>query len=263
MPYAHISFVVEDGVAQLAMLRSDRLNALSPDLMREMTAAISEARESSSVRALVLSGSGAGFCAGADLLEVDSGVGDLGERVRRSMSEFFNPLAAALVNLPKPLVAAVNGVAAGGGVGLALAADVTLAAEDAVFHFPFLPRLGLVPDMGVLWLVADRVGAAQARSLCLLGEPLTAQAALGMGLVQGLSPANELMASAISKASRLAKLDPHALAAFRRLSEGLGGRTFEDQLRLELTLQADLASAPAFAAGLAAFRERRTARGDA
>jgi 2-(1,2-epoxy-1,2-dihydrophenyl)acetyl-CoA isomerase len=176
--------VSESGVLTLRMNRPDVLNSLNSDLVFTLIDILKDAAEDDAVRAIVLTGNGRGFCAGADLAggnwpsEEGMSPGDI---TANSMEIGFNPLLRAVVDSPKPVVTAINGMAAGGGVGLALSGDLVLAAESAKFRLVFAPQLGIIPDVGASWLVPNLVGRARANGMALLGDNLDRRQGVGMG----------------------------------------------------------------------------------
>lgn len=246
------------GVAQLTLARPAVLNALDTRLIAALRAALAEA-VARGARALVLTGEGRAFCAGADLTDpvlTDYGP-DPEAGSRRVMAEWFDPLVLDLADLPIPTVAAVGGLAAGGGIGLALAADIVIAAEDARFLPVFVPRLGLVPDMGVSWHLTRALGPARARAILLLGEPLTATEAAAAGLIWQAVPPAALPDRAMAIAARLAAGPPLAIARTRDLVRAALANPLDDQIRLESRAQAFLNTTQDAAEGLAAFRGKR------
>lgn len=252
--------VCEDGVAVVTLNRPERLNALSAGLMSEALSALEAVAADPKVRAVVLTGAGEGFCAGADLFDLEAGQGDVAGAVAWAMQAHFNPLVRAVAEFPKPTVAAVNGVCAGGGAGLALACDMAICGAAASFRFPFLPRLGLIPDMGAPWLLARRVGVPVMRELCLVDEPVDAARAAQLNLVRAVCADAELMARARGLAEQLGRIDSSAFATFRSLCDGLAGRSFAAELALEAGLQPALAAGAAFQGALKNFRARRVSK---
>ena len=152
------TYEVSEGIATLTLNRPERLNAFNEDLVKGALKAVDEARIDPAVKALVLTGNGRGFCAGADLA---GGLAPTGEGVNAAMRDLYNPLILAIDDFPKPTIAAINGVAAGAGVGLALVCDIAVAARSASFVLTFGPQLGLVPDLGVTWFLPRAIGRAR------------------------------------------------------------------------------------------------------
>jgi 2-(1,2-epoxy-1,2-dihydrophenyl)acetyl-CoA isomerase len=251
-------------VAEVTMNRPEALNALSRPLIEALRSTLAELAADLSVRAVILTGAGRGFCAGADLTPNSGFGGGLtvsgGEATAQRMASHFNPLALEAATFPKPMVAAVNGVAAGGGVALALAADIVLAARSASFVQVFGPRLGLVPDMGCTWLVPHALGRARARGLALLGDRLSAEKAAEWGLVWEAVDDAALMTKARAIAARLAAGPSNA---FKNIKLALDAAPFNDlatQLELERSMQRELADGEDLREGVRAFLEKREPR---
>ena len=254
MPDLRLEIV--DAVATVTLDRPDALNALTVALKHELLTAFDQIGRDPAVRAVVLTGSGRAFCAGQDLrerLEPDAAPLDVEIRLR------YNPLIQAMVALDKPIVAAINGVAAGAGASLALACDIRIAAEGATILLAF-GRVGLVPDSGATWLLPRLIGGAKAAELALIGEPLTAVAAERLGLVARVVAADALVAEAAGIAARLAAGAPRALALTKRALAASWAATFEEQLETEAILQGEAGATTDHAEGIAAFIERRAPR---
>lgn len=248
----------DGAVAIVTLARPQRLNALSRSLCKALVAMADTLAADSSVRAVVLTGAGTGFCAGADL--IDGGFTphpgeSRGAATRRFLEEDFNPVALAWYRLAKPVVVAVNGIAAGGGVGLALTGDFVLAADTASFVQVFTPKLALVPDMGCSWQLPRLVGVARARALALLGDRLDAATAAQWGLIHAAVPASELATRALELARRLAAGPATAQASVKRLFTDEAG--FAAALAEEARLQEPLGNHPDHAEGLLAFATKR------
>ncbi|WP_158967310.1 enoyl-CoA hydratase-related protein [Chachezhania sediminis] len=243
-----------DGVAILTLNRPEGLNALSGSLARALQAAVEDCIAGGTVRCILLTGAGRGFCSGADLgekLEPEAG--------KTLLETWYHPMVLALRHCPIPIVAAVNGVAAGAGMSLALLADIILCSENASFLQAFA-RIGLVPDCGSSWLIARRIGEARARELTLLAEKLDAEKALDWGLVNRLCPAEKLMDEALVVARRLANGPVNALSRIRALHESAAALNFEDQLAEEDRLQRECSGGAEVREGRAAFLEKRAAK---
>jgi enoyl-CoA hydratase/carnithine racemase len=191
-----------EGVATITLTRADAMNSLTTEMKTALREAVERARDDDAVRAVILTGSGRAFCAGQDLREhaanLDKGLGLAG-----TLQDFYEPTVLAIAGMPKPVVAAVNGVAAGGGFSLTLACDLRIASEKASFATSFT-RIGLAPDSGMSWTLQRLVGRAKAVELLLLAEPVRAPEALELGLVNRVVPADELGATARELAARLA-----------------------------------------------------------
>lgn len=244
-----------DGIATLTLNRPAALNALDSALKAALAAAFRSVARDAAVRAVVVTGAGRAFCAGQDLREHEGNA----ERSAEELRATYNPLILALRRLEKPVIAAVNGVAAGAGVSLALACDLRLAAADASFVLAFA-RIGLVPDSGSTWFLPRLVGPARAAELAFLGDPVPAGEAERIGLVNRVVPGESLAAEARALALRLASAAPRALALTKRALNRSLDATLEDQLEYEAILQGLAASAADHAEGLAAFREKRAPR---
>lgn len=248
------------GVMTVRMNRPDRLNALDRVMVAELHQVFAEAA-AAPPRALVLTGAGRGFCAGADLLDwpFDASA-DRGRAVAESMQQHFNPMVAAYYDLACPKIAAVNGVAAGGGANLALLADIVVAGHSASFVQVFGPRLGLAPDLGGTWLLPRLVGRARALGLALLGDKLDARAAAEWGLIWRAVPDAELMTVVSALAEQLAKGPRQAFAAITKAIDGGLDRDLPAQLDVERELQGRLAGHPDFGEAVAAFAAKREPR---
>ena len=199
--------LADNGVLTLTLNRPEVLNSLNEGLTMNLLSALNDARANKDVRAIVITGSGRAFCAGADLDSKSwpspKGL-SAGEATAASMDRGFNPLVRAVSQSTKPVVTAINGIAAGGGVGLALAGDITIASESAKFKLVFGPNLGIIPDMGASWFLPNLVGRARANGLALLGDDLPAVTAKDWGLIWDCVPDDQLLTKAQTIAGRLA-----------------------------------------------------------
>jgi 2-(1,2-epoxy-1,2-dihydrophenyl)acetyl-CoA isomerase len=247
------------GVATITLNRPEALNAWTPELGRRLLAAVREAGADPAVRAVLITGAGRAFSAGADVKNprelLADGTPDLSTRLR----EIYNPIVLELRRMPKPVVAAVNGVSAGLGCSLAFACDLIVAAESASFLLAFV-RLGVAPDAGSAYHLAARVGPARAAQLAMLGDRLPAPRALEWGLVNEVVPDGEALARGLELATRLAEGPTVALASIKRVLDGPDPDALERQLELEATLQQVHAGTADYAEGVAAFKEKRPAR---
>jgi 2-(1,2-epoxy-1,2-dihydrophenyl)acetyl-CoA isomerase len=246
-----------DGVATVTLNRPDALNAWTPELGRELLGVLQRLAADPQARAVVITGAGRAFSAGADVKNprelTPDGEPDLSTRLR----EIYNPVVLAVREMRKPVIAAVNGVAAGLGCSLALACDLIVAAESAYFLQAFV-RLGVVPDAGAAHHLAARVGRARAAELTMLGERLPAATALEWGLVNRVVPDAELAGAVAELAARLAQGPTVALGNIKRVLDGPGGtEALAAQLEFEATLQQEHATTADYAEGVAAFREKR------
>ena len=247
---------VVDGVLTLTLDRPDALNAFDRDMKEGLLAALKSAGRDAETRVVVLTGAGRAFSAGQDLKERQTpGVADLGTELRAR----YNPMILAMRRLEKPIVGAINGVAAGAGFSVAMACDLRIAAEGASFIQAF-GRVGLVPDSGSTWFLPRLVGAARAAELIFTTDALDAAAAERLGLVNRVVPADQLMPEAQALAARLAAGPPLALALAKRALSRTCDATLEDQLEYEAQLQAVAGRSADHAEGVAAFVEKRPAR---
>ncbi|MEQ6305634.1 enoyl-CoA hydratase-related protein [Delftia acidovorans] len=251
-------------IALIVLQDSARMNPLGRPLQLRLRELLAEVREDTSLRALVLTAEGRGFCVGADLSSMGGAQGGaqadgrtLGAQTADNMQQLSNRLILDLQQLPVPVVCAINGAAAGAGVGLALAGDVALAARSAYFYLPFLPRLGIVPDLGTTWFIERRLGRARAMGLSLLGDRLGAQQAADWGLVWACVDDEALREQALATAARLARLPAGAVLEARRALDHAAASTLEQQLHYEAERQRDLVGAPAFMEGVQAFMQKR------
>jgi 2-(1,2-epoxy-1,2-dihydrophenyl)acetyl-CoA isomerase len=226
--------------------------------MHEELSAALDLIEGSNVRALVITGAGRAFCAGQDLADLDFTPGsatDLGELI----DVYFNPLVRRLQDMPLPVVAAVNGTAAGAGANIAMACDLIVAARSASFIQAFV-KIGLLPDSGGTWLLPRRVGEARALGLALTGDKLGAETAETWGLVWKVVDDADLRQAARDLAAQLAQQPAQAVAAIRQAIRKSSGNSFGQQLDLERNFQRVLGTSRDYLEGVAAFREKRAPR---
>ncbi len=248
-------------VLTVTLNRPDKLNSLSLGLLRDLDSCAEGIQRDATLRAVVLTGAGRGFCAGADLTDPDSVPGPgqtMGQFVAARLRAQFNPVVLKWASLPVPLVVAVNGVAAGAGVSVALMGDITIAARSASFATMFAPKLGLAPDMGATYFLPTRIGPAKARALALTGEPIGGEQAERIGLIADCVDDALLMPQAEQLATRLAAGPTRALVVTRELINRAAAATLAEQLEQEAAVQHRLADSSDFAEGVQAFRERRT-----
>jgi 2-(1,2-epoxy-1,2-dihydrophenyl)acetyl-CoA isomerase len=245
-----------DAIATITLDRPEALNALDRAMKTELLAALRRVERDRSARALVLTGAGRAFCAGQDLREPFGGEHPtLADELRLR----YNPVILAIRRLAKPVIAAVNGVAAGAGCSLALACDLRIAAEGASFVLAF-GRVGLVPDSGATWFLPRIVGLARAAELALVGDPLSADEAARIGLVSRVVPAESLLDEARALAGRIADGSPLSMALTKRALQYSAGAGLEDALEHEAELQGIAGRSKDHEEGVAAFREKRAAR---
>ncbi len=254
-----ILYSVAGGVARLTLNRPERLNSFTARMHEQLRDALATVAADPQVRVLVISGAGRGFCAGQDLgdraVAPGSAPADLGESLERN----YKPLILALRGLRVPVVCAVNGVAAGAGVSLALACDLVIAARSASFVQAFA-RIGLIPDSGGTWFLPRLVGQARALGLAMLAEKLPAAQAAEWGLIWRCVDDEDFAAEVEALAGRLAAAPPLALRAIRQALAESWDRTLEQQLDAERDMQRELGFTADYAEGVAAFGAKREPR---
>lgn len=247
-------------VALVTLNRPDALNSFTRQMHRDLWAALDRAEANAQVRALVITGAGRGFCAGADLAEFDFEPGpDLVKRADPGpvIDQAFNPTARRLQGMRMPTIAAVNGVAAGAGASLVMTCDIAIAAPNASFIQAF-SKIGLIPDAGGSWFLVERLGLARAMALAMTGDKLAAAQAREWGLVWDV--AEDCVGAAMALAERLATMPTKALVATRALLRDAGTRTLNQQLDAERDAQSALGQTHDYIEGVMAFREKRPAR---
>lgn len=256
MSYQTIVFETSEGVARLTLNRPERLNSFNTLMHSEIQDALAALQRDTSARVLVLTGAGRGFCAGQDLGDRQVAPGgappDLGPSIERG----YKPLILALRRLPLPVIAAVNGVAAGAGANIALACDLVIAARSATFIQAF-SKIGLVPDSGGTWVLPRFVGHARAMGLALLGEKLPAEQAAQWGLIWRCVDDGQLTAEVDSLARQLAAAPTRGLARTKQAMLEGWSRTLEQQLDVERDYQQELGHSADYAEGVAAFMQKR------
>ena len=246
-----VLYSVDGAVARIMLNRPDVLNALNAALMTELRTAVQRANDDPDVRAVLLTGSGRGFSAGADL-----GASKSGDPKRDSgftLRTYYHPVVLAMRTMPKPIVSAVNGVAAGAGMSLALCGDIILAAKSASFLQAF-SKIGLVPDAGSTWFLPRYVGDVRARAMAILADKIPAEDAQRMGLVWQVFEDDQLM----PEAEKMALGSLHTLGLIKQALNASGENGLADQLELEAQLQVEAGRTEDFREGVAAFLEKRT-----
>jgi 2-(1,2-epoxy-1,2-dihydrophenyl)acetyl-CoA isomerase len=252
MAYETIDFKLEGGVARLTLNRPDRLNSFTVQMHGEVADALGKL---DGARCLVITGAGRGFCAGQDLNDRAVAPGeavDLGESVER----YYNPLIRKLTSLPMPVIARVNGVAAGAGANIALACDIVIAARSAKFIQSFA-AIGLIPDSGGTWLLPRLVGQARALGLALTGEPLAAQTAAEWGLIWKAVEDDQLDAEVDGLAAKFARGAPLGLAAIKRMIRESWGQSLDEELERQRDAMRELGFSEDYREGVRAFMEKR------
>lgn len=254
MAYETILFEVASGAARLTLNRPDRLNSFTVQMHEEVARALGQVEGDAGVRVLLITGAGRGFCAGQDLS--DSAVkpgGDLGSALETS----YNPLVRRLTSLPKPVVCAVNGVAAGAGANIAFAADIVLAARSAKFIQSFA-NIGLVPDSGGTWILPRLAGQARAMALAMTGMPLTAEQAEQWGLIWRAVDDASLMDETNKLVEKLAAGPTRGLAAIKKAIRSAWSNELDAHLDIERDMQSELGRSSDYSEGVSAFAEKRT-----
>jgi 2-(1,2-epoxy-1,2-dihydrophenyl)acetyl-CoA isomerase len=257
MPSVLVS--LDAGVLTLTLSRPEKLNAFNPEMHHALRHGLERAAEDAEVRAVILTGAGRGFCAGQDLSERDVSAGAAPIDLSVSLGSNYNPLIRRLRALPKPIVCAVNGVAAGAGANIALACDIVLAARSARFVQAF-SRIGLVPDSGGTYFLPRLVGAARAMGLALLAENLSAEQAEQWGLIWKAVDDDRLGAEAAALAARLARGPTKGYGLLKKALYASSGNSLDAQLDLERDLQREAGLSADYREGVTAFKEKRDPR---
>jgi 2-(1,2-epoxy-1,2-dihydrophenyl)acetyl-CoA isomerase len=247
---------LENGVLTLTLNRPERLNALDGALIEALSAGIKRAGRDPECRAVLITGAGRGFCAGADLANRAFAPGDTRPDLGQALEKGLNPIIRGIRNLPKPVVCAVNGPAAGAGANIALACDIVLAAKSAKFLQAFA-RIGLIPDAGGTFILPRLVGDARARALMMLAEPIGAEEAQAVGMIYRAVDDEDLMGEARTVAERLAAGPTHALGLMKRALAASPTNSFDAQLDLERDLQREAGGGDEYVEGVRAFLDKR------
>jgi 2-(1,2-epoxy-1,2-dihydrophenyl)acetyl-CoA isomerase len=255
-----------DGIAVVTFDQPERLNPLGPKGLRDLAEHLRALSDDATVVAVVLTGRGKAYSSGASLDQLTGLLGSAGNpgMPEELMHELFdtgvNAIQRAISGMPKPVVTAINGIAAGGGVGLALAGDVVFASPDASFRLTFVPNLSIVPDLGASWFFSRLAGRGRALAAMMTGEPISAREALDWGLVWRIVPDGELLPTAMETARRLADGPRRMYPLLRLAVDDASRRTLSDQLDLERDLNVELCGRAEFAEGVRAFLEKRRPR---
>lgn len=245
-----------DGVLRLTLHRPDVLNAFNLAMARDLQLALDAAAADATVRAIILTGAGRGFCAGQDLASVDMSPGAPPVDLTAFIRDQYNPVVTRLRELPKPVICAVNGVAAGAGANIAFACDIVLAASNASFIQSFV-KIGLVPDSGGTWTLPRLVGHARASALMLLGDKLPAATAKEWGMIWDVCDGAELADRALTMATTLASQPTRAFGLTKQLLNASSTNDLAAQLALEERLQGEAGRSADFTEGVRAFLEKR------
>lgn len=252
MNFQTIQFSTRDGIATIIMNRPDVMNALNRQMRAEITRALTSL--GNDLRCVVLTGSGRAFCSGQDLTDT-SAVTDIEATLRNE----YEPMLRAVIDCPVPVIAAVNGTAAGAGANLALCCDVVIAAESASFIEAFT-RIGLIPDAGGTWFIPRLVGHARAMGMMLFADNIPARLAEDWGLIWTALPDAEFADGVAAAARKLANGPTGAYRAIRRLVSESMDNDLEDQLKLEAKMQGQAGHSADFSEGVQAFLQKRPAR---
>jgi len=256
MSYSTIQYETANGIATLTLNRPDKLNAFNTEMHGEVKDALKGLKKDSDIRVLLMTGAGRGFCAGQDLSDRSVAPGDTPRDLGESMDRHYNPLIRTLRGLEMPVLCAVNGIAAGAGANLALAADIVLAARSAAFVQAFC-KIGLVPDSGGTFVLPRLVGQARAMGLAMLGDKLPADEAARIGLIWKAVDDDQLMNESNALAEKLAKAPTKGLALIKRALNASLGNDLDTQLDLERDLQRVAGYTEDYQEGVKAFLEKR------
>lgn len=248
-----IIFHIENGIAKIQFNRPDKLNSFNREMALLLQHYLDESASLKEVRCILITGVGKGFCSGQDLAEV---IDPQGPGMDKILSEHFNPIIKKIRNIPKPVVAAVNGVAAGAGANIALACDIVVATASASFIQAF-SKIGLIPDSGGTYTLPRLVGLQRATALMMLGDKVTAQEAVQMGMIYKVFDNENFEGETISLASQLAQMPTKALAFIKHALNQSYSNNMEGQLQLEDDYQQKAAATSDFKEGVAAFLEKR------
>jgi 2-(1,2-epoxy-1,2-dihydrophenyl)acetyl-CoA isomerase len=256
VPEPTILYEAADGVAMLTLNRPDKLNAFNEAMHGELAHAFDRIEVDPAIRAVLLTGAGRGFCAGQDLGDRVMGEGDAPPDLGDTLDRLYNPLIRRICRLERPVVCAVNGVAAGAGANLAFNCDIVLAARSAKFMEPFC-KLGLVPDAGGTYILPRLVGAARARGLAFLGDSLSAEQAEAWGLIWRVVDDERLIDEATALARHLATQPTKGLGLIKRALLASATNSLDAQLDLERDLQREAGRTEDCREGVSAFMEKR------
>jgi 2-(1,2-epoxy-1,2-dihydrophenyl)acetyl-CoA isomerase len=248
-----ILFNIENGVATISFNRPEVFNSMHHAMRLEIIAALDACRDDDSVRCIVLTGVGKAFCAGEDLQEV---IDPNGPAMTDILKLGYNPIVERIRQMPKPVIAAVNGVAAGAGCNIALACDITIATQSAAFTQAF-SKIGLIPDSGGTWTLPRLVGLQRATALMMLSDKISADQAASYGMIWKSVPDAEYQAEIARVANTLASMPTYALALTKQALSASFSNTFEQQLNVEDKLQTSAGNSQDYKEGVAAFLEKR------
>ena len=257
MQYENIEFEINNGVAILRLNRPDSLNSFTAEMHGEVREALTGAAQDKAVRAVLLTGNGRGFCAGQDLNDRAVAPGDEMPDLGDSVENYYNPLIRLLTTMEKPVICAVNGVAAGAGANIAFACDIVIAGRSASFIESFC-KLGLIPDSGGTWVLPRLVGMARARGLAMLGPKISAEQAETWGMIWQCVDDEELMPTALGLAEQMATQPTRGFAFTKQAFAASAANTLDQQLELEKELMRAAGKTHDYQEGVKAFLEKRT-----
>jgi 2-(1,2-epoxy-1,2-dihydrophenyl)acetyl-CoA isomerase len=254
MPFESIINTIENGISKIILNRPEVLNSFNNKMANELRQALIEANEGKAIRAILITGSGKAFCAGQDLLEAAPPGEDLAD-LGKIIDECYNPIIKLLRSIEKPIVCAVNGIAAGAGANIALACDIVVAAENAAFLQAF-SKIGLVPDSGGTYFLPRLIGLPRAAALMMLGEKISANDAMKMGMIYKVFPDADLETESLKLTAKLAALPTKALGLTKKaLNESFNNNLIQ-QLDLEKALQVEAGKTHDYKEGVTAFLEK-------
>lgn len=259
MGYQHIEFDIEQGVAVLRLNRPEALNSFTVDMHLEVREALEQAADDRAVRCVLLTGNGRGFCAGQDLNDRSVSPGESRPDLGHSVETYYSPLILQLSTMEKPVVCAVNGVAAGAGANIALACDIVIAGRSASFIESFC-KLGLIPDSGGTWILPRLVGMARARGLAMLGPKIKAEQAEAWGMIWQCVDDEALMDTALELARHLATQPTRGFAFTKQAFAASAANSLPQQLELERDLMRAAGQTHDYQEGVQAFLEKRDPR---
>jgi len=256
MSYETIRLDINDGVAKLTLNRPDKLNSFTLLMHKEVADAINRVEEHKSVRALLITGSGNAFCAGQDLSERKVSRGETPVDLGASIEKNYAPLIERLTTLPMPVVCGLNGVAAGAGVSIALAADIVIAAKSAKFVLSF-SKLGLIPDSGASWVLPRMIGQARALGLALTGDPISAQQAEAYGLIWRSVEDDEYLVEIDKIMSQFSQAPTRGLSETKQLIRSAFSFSLKQQMVLEMKKMRELGFSTDYQEGVSSFLQKR------
>ena len=256
MSYNNILFQVESGVATLTLNRPNSLNSFTSEMHSEIRQVMKQVKQDNTIRCLLLTGAGRGFCAGQDLNDRAVAPGEAMPDLSQSIKQNYNPLVRTIMTLDKPVICAVNGVAAGAGANIALACDIVLAARSASFIESFC-KIGVIPDSGGTWNLPRLVGLARARGLALTGEKISAEKAESWGMIWRCVDDEALMTEARALAKHLATQPTKGLGLIKQALLGSANKSLHEQLEVEKELMRTAGRTHDYQEGVAAFTQKR------